>query len=305
MGACCAEMDIREANSISTAYTPHPCSNNDYHICNGDDCGGTYSGERYAGDCDPDGCDFNSWRQGNKTFYGPGSGFTVNTSQKVTVVTQFHTSGGSLSEIKRFYVQNGKVIPNSESTIGPAGNSITQDWCDAQKVAFGDEDIFNKRGGLKQMGEALKSMVLVMSLWDDYNSNMLWLDSTFPVDKTGPGASRGSCSTSSGKPADVEKNSPNSNVNFSNIKFGPIGSTFNSGGTNPPTTTGGGSVPTTIRTSTTVRTSSSSTSSRAPTTSSSPVWGQCGGRDWTGPTTCASGSCCKVTNEWYSQCTPC
>merc|ERR1712137_1162192 len=27
-----------------------------------------------------------------------------------------------------------------------------------------------------------KGVVLVMSLWDDHYANMLWLDSTFPVD---------------------------------------------------------------------------------------------------------------------------
>nr|CAB76904.1 CEL4a mannanase [Agaricus bisporus] len=35
-----------------------------------------------------------------------------------------------------------------------------------------------------------------------------------------------------------------------------------------------------------------------------PVWGQCGGRGWTGETACASGSSCVVQNEWYSQCLP-
>lgn len=34
-----------------------------------------------------------------------------------------------------------------------------------------------------------------------------------------------------------------------------------------------------------------------------PLYGQCGGNGWTGPKTCAQGTC-KVTNEWYSQCTP-
>ncbi|KAF2204236.1 glycoside hydrolase [Delitschia confertaspora ATCC 74209] len=29
---------------------------------------------------------------------------------------------------------------------------------------------------------------------------------------------------------------------------------------------------------------------------------QCGGKGWTGPTVCESGSTCKVSNEWYSQC---
>ncbi|KAI0398365.1 glycoside hydrolase family 7 protein [Xylariaceae sp. FL0594] len=227
MGSCCAEMDIWEANSISTAYTPHPCLNSAYHACTGDDCGGTYSSNRYAGDCDPDGCDFNSYRQGNKTFYG--KGLTIDTTKKITVVTQFLTSGGKLSEIKRFYVQNGRTIPNSVSTIsGVTGNSITPGYCSAQKTAFGDTNIFEQRGGLAQMGDALsKDMVLVMSVWDDHSSNMLWLDSTFPgTDASKPGYARGSCPTTSGVPADVESQSPNASVIYSNIKFGPIGSTF-------------------------------------------------------------------------------
>ncbi|KAI0034219.1 endo-1,4-B-xylanase A [Vararia minispora EC-137] len=36
----------------------------------------------------------------------------------------------------------------------------------------------------------------------------------------------------------------------------------------------------------------------------SPVWGQCGGIGWTGPTTCAAGSTCTVSNAYYSQCLP-
>ncbi|TRX93740.1 hypothetical protein FHL15_005416 [Xylaria flabelliformis] len=228
MGACCAEMDIWEANQVSAAFTPHPCQNSAYHSCSGDACGGTYSANRYAGDCDPDGCDFNSYRQGATNFYGAGQ--TVDTTKKFTVVTQFLTSGGSLSEIKRFYVQNGKVIANSQSTIsGATGNSITQNFCDAQKTAFGDTNIFSQRGGLKQMGAALaKDMVLVMSVWDDHAANMLWLDSTYPVTGSGPGKKRGTCATTSGVPSDVESQVPNSNVIYSNIRFGPINSTYTS-----------------------------------------------------------------------------
>ncbi|KAK1754014.1 family 61 putative glycoside hydrolase [Echria macrotheca] len=37
--------------------------------------------------------------------------------------------------------------------------------------------------------------------------------------------------------------------------------------------------------------------------SGAPLYGQCGGQGWTGPTTCAQGKC-TVTNEWYSQCLP-
>jgi len=35
-----------------------------------------------------------------------------------------------------------------------------------------------------------------------------------------------------------------------------------------------------------------------------PVYAQCGGKGWNGGTTCASGSTCVVSNEYYSQCLP-
>jgi cellulose 1,4-beta-cellobiosidase len=162
-----------EANSISTAYTPHPCGEIGQHACDGDSCGGTYSETRYAGDCDPDGCDFNSYRQGVTDFYGPS--MTVDTTQKFTVVTQFiKGADGSLESIKRYYVQGGKVIPNSDSVVeGTSGNEVNADYCAAQKVAFGDTDNFAAQGGLAQMGKALeKGMVLVMSLWDDVSSSV-------------------------------------------------------------------------------------------------------------------------------------
>jgi cellulose 1,4-beta-cellobiosidase len=167
---------------------------------------------------------------GNTTFYGSGSDFTVDTSKVFTVVTQFIESGGSLSAIKRFFVQDGKVIPLSNSDIsGVTGNEITQDFCDAQKKAFGDQNVFDDKGGMSQIGKALSGdMVLVMSLWDDHYSDMLWLDSTYPTNATAstPGAARGSCSTSSGAPSDVESNNADASVTYSNIKFGPINSTF-------------------------------------------------------------------------------
>lgn len=166
------------------------------------------------------------------TFYGPGTGFTVNTQQKITVVTQFIETSGALSEIKRFYVQNGKVIPNSASNIaGVSGDSITAAYCTAQKSVFGDTDSFASKGGLAQMGAALaQPMVLVMSLWDDHYSNMLWLDSTYPTTSSALGAARGTCATTSGAPSDVESASAGATVVYSNIKFGPIGSTFSSTG---------------------------------------------------------------------------
>merc|ERR1712177_130963 len=85
---------------------------------------------------------------------------------------------------------------------------------------------FLEKGGLAAMEKAIDAgVVLVMSLWDDHYANMLWLDSTYPVDSSDPGAARGSCATSSGVPTDVESKQAKAHVIFSDIKFGPIGST--------------------------------------------------------------------------------
>lgn len=165
---------------------------------------------------------------GVKNFYGKGK--TVDTSSKFTVVTQFIGTGAAM-EIKRFYVQNGKTIANPQSAIpGVTGNSITTAFCDAQKAAFKDTYTFKDKGGMANMATALANgMVLVMSIWDDHYANMLWLDSTYPTDKnpaTDLGSGRGECPTTSGVPADVESQSPDATVIYSNIKFGPVNSTF-------------------------------------------------------------------------------
>ena len=77
------------------------------------------------------------------------------------------------------------------------------------------------------MGESMKNgMVLVMSLWDDHEANMLWLDSTYPTDKTTWGGPRGTCDINSGKPSDVENQYPNSYVKYSDIRIGDIDSTY-------------------------------------------------------------------------------
>lgn len=39
-------------------------------------------------------------------------------------------------------------------------------------------------------------------------------------------------------------------------------------------------------------------------TAQQPAWAQCGGRDYTGVTSCVSGYTCVVVNEWYHQCQP-
>jgi cellulose 1,4-beta-cellobiosidase len=292
-GACCAEMDIWEANKYASAYTPHPCSKTGYYKCSGIDCGD--GDNRYDGVCDKDGCDFNSFRQGDQTFLGPGSNFKIDTTKKITVVTQFitdtGTASGSLSEIRRLYVQGNTVIANSKSTQPTGYDSVTTPYCTAQKTLFGDTNSFQTKGGLAGMGAALqRGVTLVLSIWDDYAVNMLWLDSKFPTDgdASKPGVLRGTCPTDSGKPADVEVSAANAVVTYSNIKVGDIGSTY--GGST--TTTGG----TTSTGGTTTTTSSGGNGCTVP------KWGQCGGATYTGCTTCASGSTCTVGNPYYSQC---
>ena len=233
-GTCCNEMDIWESNSISTAYTSHVCTVKGQTRCEGTDCGDDAAGQRHNGVCDKDGCDFNPYRLGDKTFFGPSSNFTINTMEPFTVVTQFVTNDGTdngvLSEIRRVWVQNGKVIQSSNVTVGGQQyNSVTDDFCNAQKQEFGDPNDYEKRGGHKSMSASLdQGMVLVMSLWDDHAVNMLWLDSDYPLNKpaTAPGVARGTCSTSSGKPSDVENQYPDASVTYSNIKYGEMGSTY-------------------------------------------------------------------------------
>ncbi|KAG8899864.1 hypothetical protein FRC01_010342, partial [Tulasnella sp. 417] len=279
MGSCCNEMDIWEANSISTAYTPHPCDPVGPYKCTGAECG--YP-SRYSGVCDPDGCDFNSYRQGNHNFYGPGK--TVDTTKKITVVTQFITDNGTatgnLKEIRRLYVQNGVVIQNSVNTIAgiPAVNYIDKAYCDAQKSVFGDTTSFQNHGGLTVMGQSLnRGGVLVLSVWDDYAVNMLWLDSTYPTDCTKDGCFRGTCPTTSGVPADVEVSAASATVTYSNIKIGDIGSTY-SGTSTTSTTTSKTSTTSTTSTKTSTTTSKTSTTTTTTATGAQQThYGQCGG----------------------------
>jgi len=237
-GHCCTEMDLWEANKEATAYTPHPCDTEGPLVCEGTQCGDLDKEERYKGVCDKDGCDFNSYRMGNHSFFGPG--MVVDSKKPMTIVTQWLTTDGTdsgdLSEIRRFYVQDGKVIPNSMSKMkGVEGNSVTDKFCSQQKKAFGDPDDHAKKGGLKAMGKVLdRGMVLVLSLWDDYMTGMTWLDASSKRNGH-PGYARGPCPRGSGKPEDLRANHPDASVKYGNIKYGEIGSTVDG---LPPATSG-------------------------------------------------------------------
>ncbi|KAH7305528.1 endoglucanase I [Stachybotrys elegans] len=260
-GYCCNEMDILEANSRAIAFTPHPCS---------------------ATDCDRGGCGFNPYALGHQSYYGPGG--TVDTNKPFTVVTQFLTNDGTargtLTQVTRKYIQNGKLIASAVS----GGDTITAEGC----LASGTSAAF---GGLSTMGQALgRGMTLIFAIWNDSSQFMNWLDSN----------PNGPCSSTEGDPAIILRNHPDTRVIFSNIRWGDIGSTFSTS-QNPSSTT---RVATTSRAVTTGAT----TTSKQPTTTGTAAgptqthYGQCNGQGWTGPTVCESPWKCTFANDWYSQC---
>jgi len=222
-GACCNEMDIWEANARANVYTPHTCSGIGSFLCSGDECLRTAQG---SGVCDKNGCGINPYGLGNQRFYGPG--LTVDTSRPFTVVTQFISSDGTangfLSEIKRVYIQDGKVIPTPAETTNPAvgrlegyEGTITDEYCQARNTSD-----FLRLGGLKGMGESLKrGMVLIFSIWNSEGDFMDWLDGD---------TTNGPCNATEGNPANIVRDIPDVSVTFSNVRWGDIGSTFNTSG---------------------------------------------------------------------------
>ncbi|KAL1530145.1 hypothetical protein AB1Y20_001061 [Prymnesium parvum] len=244
-GTCCAELDVWEANKISTQMTVHSCSTVGAYRCEGIACGDNNGknasdpGDRFKGVCDKSGCDWNPYREGAHMFYGPGPQFAVNSLKPFTVVTQFITDDGTdtgkLKEMKRFYIQDNKTIHNptpSYTSVKPGDwTSISDAQCAVQMTNFSDRlDVFQGKGGIAGMGEAMaRSMALVISLWDDHEVGMIWLDATdpYPVDPKKPwGAPRGSCNQTEGNYSNVEKNHPGAYGLFSDIRYGEIGSTL-------------------------------------------------------------------------------
>merc|ERR1719158_1940305 len=226
MGACCAEMDLWEANKVATAFTPHPAANPGLTVCMKDEECGRQDGDRFISPTDRDGCDLNAWRMGDQKFYGPGSEFTINTMQPFQVVTRFHAPAGELIGIEQFYVQNGQQInhPNYDAMGGK--NIETEESFQAQKTAFNDRNRFAEMGGMKVMGEALdRGMVLVISMWDDIAVSMNWLDSYMGDDSSSPGALRGPCDPADGKPETLREAHPDSAYTITNIKWGDFGTT--------------------------------------------------------------------------------
>lgn len=134
------------------------------------------------------GCGNNPFALGAQNFYGPG--MTVDTSKPFTVVTQFltadNTTNGTLSAIRRMYIQNGKLIDNAAITnlSGQSVNmpgDITQQFCTERNASA-----YNRLGGMTEMGQSLsRGMVLIFSLWNsesDFMNCKVILNKTSVVD---------------------------------------------------------------------------------------------------------------------------
>ncbi|EFP80732.1 uncharacterized protein PGTG_06688 [Puccinia graminis f. sp. tritici CRL 75-36-700-3] len=230
MGVCCPEMDVWEANSFAQAFTSHTCNPLTSKVCTGDQCGDT-SANRYNGFCDKDGCDFASYRFGAQDFYGQGK--KLDTSKKFTVITQFITQGntnkGELIEVRRMYLrQDGTLIQNEPVKVqglDKKADSLTDKFCQANKDITKDQNSFKEHGGMKAMGQAMKNgMVLVMSIMDDKEDKMQWLDGIYPPNGSADkyGVKRGPCDPNSGDRQNILTGNPAAEVVFSNVKIGPI-----------------------------------------------------------------------------------
>jgi cellulase len=195
-------MDIWEANKMATSIAPHTCNQTSLYECTGAECS-------FDGVCDQWGCSYNPYALGNPDYYGPG--LTVDTNRPFTVVTQFPAVDGVLKEIRRLYVQDGKVINNVLISPDSTADSIQDDYCSNSGSRF------MELGAVEGMGEALsRGMVLIFSIWWDTGGFMNWLDS----------GTSGPCNATEGDPNVALQVEPNPAVTFSKIKWGEIGSTY-------------------------------------------------------------------------------
>lgn len=202
-GSCCFEFDIWEANKESTQFAGHTCSvTGPAQVCTSD-----------CNLCDTNGCGWNHYK-GDKDYYGPG--LKVDTKSKFTVVTQFVTDSGTdtgnLVEIRRKYVQNGKVIENNVRTLqNDKWDSITDDYC---TKAAGAQAYVTKGGNGAFTKSFTRGAVLALSLWTD--GSMAWLDAS----------DNGRCPNAGYSKDQLAADNPNAHIEFSNIKFGDIGTTY-------------------------------------------------------------------------------
>ncbi|KAK0725957.1 cellulose 1,4-beta-cellobiosidase [Lasiosphaeris hirsuta] len=222
-GACCPEFAVWNSNAHSYSMSTHACVNDHYYICQGRDECDFYSGAMRYFNCDLWGCNYNPYRLGAKDFYGRGK--KVDTSRKFTVVTRF-----SETQVAQFFIQDSKRIdlPSSPTSGLVTQDGLTAEICKKMPVVFDERDAFAEIGGWEKHKKLLSQpMVLSMSITDDHYYYNTWLDSQFPLQDAGihKGVDRGDCYWEDSNPVAVEARYGNAKVVWSNIRFGPIGST--------------------------------------------------------------------------------
>jgi len=214
-GHCCAELDIWEANKFSTQTAMHPMDTTGQIVCEGlKECGSQKEGERNIGPTDRNGCFANPYAFGHKKFYGPGSDYSVNTNKPFAVITEFREKNGEFYGMYQYYMQDGKTIHPPDFGFGN-DNVMNSDFC--KKVLSADgADYFNAHGGIGQFIKSVNNgMTMVLSYWDDMESNMNWLDSG----KLGP------CDPSHGDPATLRQKHPDARFDIRHVRYGKIGTT--------------------------------------------------------------------------------
>lgn len=201
-------MDIWEANARAAHLAPHPCNFPGLLECEGEEC-------EYEGVCDKDGCSYNPYRLNNHESYGEGEGFALDTSRPFTVITSFPANDeGKLVAYHRQFIQDGVLMDQGATNLTsfPEQNFLDDPLCEEQGARR-----YRELGATAGMGDALsRGMVLAMSVWWDEGGFMQWLD----------GGDAGPCDATEGDPKNIREIQPDTEVSFSNIKWGEIGSTY-------------------------------------------------------------------------------
>lgn len=129
-GACCNEVDLLENNSLFQDMNSLACNISGVYLSTLiDECG------QDTGVCDEgDAAGTITYITNVTDFYSPAWKYTIDMQQKFIVITQFitddGTSSGDLIEIRRLYVQSGRVIRNDAITVdGITTNVMDYEYC--------------------------------------------------------------------------------------------------------------------------------------------------------------------------------
>jgi cellulose 1,4-beta-cellobiosidase len=220
-GSCCPEFDVLNSNAYSYFMSAKPCRFAEYRVCDKSWCD-KESDDTRVYYCDKLGCEYQPYKLGFTDFYGRGK--TVDTTKNYTIVTRFEDD-----QITQFFIQDGKKIevPYPTTDDLPNKSGISADYCKAKQVLFNEHNRFDPSGGWTMHQQAIRQpMVLTMAITDDYWAHNLYLDSLFPLENEGlPGSLHGPCAVDTSDPEYTSNNFGRATVKWSNIRFGPIGST--------------------------------------------------------------------------------